>query len=159
VIKFGTKFGIKYLLHNLVPNLVMLPTCNHCCKLIRQVMVLSGFVQVMVSLWWICKFGTKFATKFDTNFGRAYLLPLLQIWYAKCANLVPNLQQNLIPILEEPIYCPFVVCQGKEKCIMLMLKHMRIVVKFGTKVVAKDATKFGTIFAYAHLLHTCNHCS
>jgi hypothetical protein len=86
--------------------------------------------------------------------------------------LVPNLQQNLVPILEEPIYCPFadlvpnLVCQvpkfgtkGKEKCIMLMLKHMRIVVKFGTKVVAKDATKFGTIFAYAHLLNTCNHCS
>jgi hypothetical protein len=66
--------------------------------------------------------------------------------------------------LEEPIYCPIadlipnLVCQvpkfgtkGKEKCIILMLKHMRIVVKFGTKVVAKDATKFGTIFAYAHL--------
>jgi len=102
VVKFGTKFGTKYLLHNLVPNLVMLPTCNHCCKLIRQVMVSSGFVQVMISLWWICKFGTKFATKFDNNFGRAYLLPIcrfgmpsVQIWY------------NLIPILEEPIYCPF----------------------------------------------------
>jgi len=48
-------------------------------------------------------------------------------------------------ILVMPIYCPFadlvpnLVCQvpkfgtkGKEKCIMLMLKHMRIVVKFGT---------------------------
>ncbi len=86
VVKFGTKFGTKYLLHNLVPNLVMLPTCNHCCKLIRQVMVSSGFVQVMVSLWWIycpfCKFGTKFATKFGT-----YLLPLCRfgtkIWYKR----------------------------------------------------------------------------
>jgi len=99
VVKFGTKFGTKYLLHNLVPNLVMLPTCNHCCKLIRQVMVSSGFVQVMVSLWWIycpfCKFGTKFVTKFGTKYLLHNLVPNL-VMLATCNHCCKLIRQVMV---------------------------------------------------------------
>jgi hypothetical protein len=68
-----------------------------------------------------------------------------------------------MPILEEPIYCQFVdlvpilVCQvpkfgtkGKEKCIMLMLKHMIIVVKFSTMLCYVIYCSFANLVQNLH---------
>jgi len=108
VVKFGSKFGTKYLLHNLVPNLVMLPTCNHCCKLIRQVMVSSGFVQVMVSSCSsVFTIHLKIWYQIWYQFWLCYLLPICKLVQNLVPNLVPGCDKRCYKIWYHIFLCLF----------------------------------------------------